>query len=188
MPAPAWMRQSAVSRRRPCGSRWPCRSCRQRRSSRRLRRRSRADSALELVDQLHGPDLRARPSACPPESRPARTSAGPAPGRAACRGPPRPGAGRARTSRPSAKRGDLDAPDLADPAEVVAREIHEHDVLGALLGILAKSGPPERRRPRRRAAARHRPGDGTRLDLAAPGSGRASRARSRGCVASRVSR
>ena len=59
---------------------------------------------------------------------------------------------------------DLDGPDLADAPEVVARQVHEHDVLGALLGVRAQARR-ERLVLRRCAAAGRRPGDRPRLDL-----------------------
>ena len=54
--------------------------------------------------------------------------------------------------------GDLDRADLRDPADVVARKVDQHQVLGALLGIgeqflLERERPPRGVAPRRRVPA-----------------------------------
>ena len=61
--------------------------------------------------------------------------------------------------------GDADAADLADPAEVVAQQVDDHQVLGVGLLVFGQLGP-QRLVALRVLRARGRPLDRPRLDAA----------------------
>ena len=88
---------------------------------------------LDLVDDLHGPDLRGagdraggQPGAEGVEGR--LLGAEPA-------GDVRGDVHHVRVALDLHDVGELDGAVVGDPADVVAAQVHEHDVLGALLGI-----------------------------------------------------
>ncbi len=121
---------------------------------------------LELVDDLHGAalgrarDRAARERRLEQAARGRRRRAG---GRAPCSRGAAPWGARARRARPL----DGDAARLADAPEIVALEVDDHDVLGAILGRRAQGLAHSR-------PARARALDGAGLDAA-----RASSARKR---------
>ena len=144
----------------PCGWRWPCRGRRRSRGSRRRRRRRprRERLVARSMSAMARGFGRAGQGARREGRRPARRRRVP------------PGRGVADDGRLDVhdvavaphvhELDDVDGAGAADPLQVVAAEVDEHDVLGALLGVGEQLLGEARRRPRGscRAGASRRSG------------------------------